>query len=185
MKNLAWYSSLFAIFSIFLLSHSAYADSSTNVNISNNGSNSQSSVNVQNNTGGNTICQNGNCTTTSGNGGQSTVCINGQCETSSGNINMQSNNGDDQVHISNNATISTTPAPTTYTISVTPILSPAISISPIPTSNLSPTITQLHRVIHKQIKKQIQDLKEHIKNQDVVITSLMQSLQQFLNGLFK
>jgi hypothetical protein len=78
MKYLASLYTLITISAVFLLPQTAFADSSTTVNISDNGANSQSDVNVQTNTGDNTICQNGNCTTTSGGNGQSTVCINGQ-----------------------------------------------------------------------------------------------------------
>lgn len=171
---------------LFLVPQIALADSSTSVNISDNGSNSQNDVNVQTNTGGNTICQNGNCTTTSGGNGQSTVCINGQCQTSSGNIDMQSDNGNDQVNVTNNSSgtsVTVSPAPTEVPVSISPESS--VSISSIPTINLSPTITQLRKHIRGQIKKQIQQLKEHMKDQDQALSSWMQSFQNMLNGMFK
>src|ERR1700690_1071445 len=136
MKYLGSIYTLIAILTFFLLPQSALADSSTSVNISNNGDSSQNNVNVQNSTGGNTICQNGNCTTTGGNTGQSTVCINGNCTTSSGDIDMQSNDGNDQVNISNNTSGNSITVPPTPTATATPVPSP--SVSPSPTVSVSP-----------------------------------------------
>lgn len=171
---------------LFLFPQTVFADSSTIVNLSNNGSNSQSDVSVQTNTGGNTICQNGNCTTTSGGNGQSTVCINGQCQTSSGNIDMQSNKGNSKVHITNNSSgpsITIGPSPTEIPVSVSP--NPPVSLSPIPTIDLKPTIVQLRHHIQKQIKTQIQQMKEHMKDQDAALSSLMQSFENMLDVVFK
>lgn len=83
--------------------YTAYAE--TNVNISNNGIDSKTSVDVKTNTGQNTICRNGECTTTESNNGKSTVCINGKCETADdGNINIKSENGNTTVNITNKGT---------------------------------------------------------------------------------
>jgi hypothetical protein len=73
------------------------------VNISNNGEGSKTNVNIQTNTGNNTICQNGKCTTTSNSeNGKSTVCINGKCTSSEdGNLDIQSEDGNSSVHINN------------------------------------------------------------------------------------
>jgi hypothetical protein len=49
----------------------------------------RTSVNVSTNTGNNTVCVNGNCTTSNGSTGKSTVCINGKCTTSEGEIHME------------------------------------------------------------------------------------------------
>lgn len=74
----------------------------TDVNISNNGSNSKTDVNVETNTGNNTICQNGKCTTTESGNGKSTVCINGKCTSSEdGNLDIKSDNGNTRVNIKN------------------------------------------------------------------------------------
>jgi len=184
MKYLASIYTLITIFAIALLPQAAFADSSTSVDISNNGGGSHNEVNVQSNTGGNTICQNGNCTTTSGGNGQSTVCINGNCQTSNGNIDMQSDNGHDQVHISNdasNVSPTVTPVPTDATVSI----SPEPSLSPEPSMTPDPTITQMRKQVRKQIREQIKQLKEHVKDQDAVLSTLVQSLQNLLNGLFK
>jgi hypothetical protein len=183
MKRLAGFYTLITISAFLFLPHVVFADSYTSVTSSNNGPDSQNDVSVQSNTGGNTICQNGNCTTTSGGNGQSTVCINGNCTTSTGDVDMQSDNGNTQVHITNGvsgAPVTISPVPTnTPTISPEPSLSPSVTITP------DPTIAQMRKDIHKQIKKQIQELKQHVKDQDAALSSLMQSLQDFLNGLFK
>lgn len=75
---------------------------STEVEISNNDS-VKSNVSVKTNTGENTICVNGKCTTTSNdNQGKSTVCVNGKCYTSEdGNINVKSIDGNTTVNIEN------------------------------------------------------------------------------------
>ncbi len=74
----------------------------SNVSITNNGEGASSTVNVQTNTGNNTICVNGKCTTSGGEAGKSTVCINGKCTTSEGNVNVQSEDGTAKVNINNN-----------------------------------------------------------------------------------
>jgi hypothetical protein len=185
MKYLAGVYTLITIFAIALLPQAAFADSSTSVDISNNGDGSHNEVNVQSNTGGNTICQNGNCTTTSGGNGQSTVCINGNCQSSNGNIDMQSDDGNDQVHINNDTsdspTATVTPVPTDATISI----SPESSLSPVPSMTPDPTIAQMRKQVRKQIKEQVKQLKEHVKDQDAALSTLVQSLQNLLNGLFK
>lgn len=74
----------------------------TNVNISNNDANSTTKVNVETNTGENTICQNGKCTTTKSGVGKSTVCVNGKCYSSEeGNLKVESENGNTKVNINN------------------------------------------------------------------------------------
>jgi hypothetical protein len=185
MKYLASLYTLIIISGSFLLPQAAFAD--TSVDISSNGSNSHSEVNVQSNTGNNTICQNGTCTTTDGNDGQSTVCINGHCETSSGNIDMQSDNGNDQVHINN--AISDTPVTISPSSTDVPTISPSPSISPVPTLTPDPTIAAMRHNVRKEIKKQIQEIKEHVKSQNAALSaflqSQMQSIQDLLNGLFK
>jgi hypothetical protein len=75
----------------------------THVSVSNNGEGVHTNVNVENNTGGNTICQNGKCTTTFGSTGSSKVCVNGVCHTGdNGNVNYQSEDGNTKVNINNN-----------------------------------------------------------------------------------
>lgn len=74
----------------------------TSVNISNNGAHAKSDVNVRTETGNNTICIDGKCTTSSGKvNGTNTVCINGKCQTSDGNIDVESDDGNSKVHINN------------------------------------------------------------------------------------
>jgi hypothetical protein len=186
MKYLARLYTLIVILVFAFSAHAVFADSSTSVTISNNGANSQNDVQVQTNTGGNTICQNGTCTTTSGDNGQSTVCINGKCTTSRGNIDMQSEDGHDQVNIRNDTdnAVSVTVAP-----SPSVDVSPDVSISPAPSLTPDPTITQMRRTVRKQIKKQVQELKEHLKDQSGAISSFvqseLQSLQDMLQVMFK
>lgn len=63
---------------------------------------SRTTVNVDNNTGGNTVCVNGKCTTTTSNG-KSEVCVNGKCFTGDdGDVNYQSEDGNTKVNITNN-----------------------------------------------------------------------------------
>lgn len=69
------------------------------VTISNNGEGARSEVNVSTNTGNNTVCVNGKCTTSEGSAGKSTVCINGKCTTSEGDIQMEE--GEAKVNIQN------------------------------------------------------------------------------------
>lgn len=82
----------------------AFAESS--VSITNNGEGSSSSVNVTTNTGNNTICVNGKCTTSTGETGKSTVCVNGDCKTSDGDIKVESEDGNTKVNIKSNGTSS-------------------------------------------------------------------------------
>lgn len=185
--RLAGIYTLILIISLFLFPQGVLADSSTNVNISNNGSNSQTHVNVSTNTGGNTICQNGNCTSTSNGNGTATVCINGNCQTSNdGNINVQAQNGNDQVTVTSDTpepTVSVTPQPT----DVSPSPQPSVSVSP--TISPNPTVTQMRNDLNKHIKKEIDTVKEHVAEQNSQISSFIQSemhnLQNFLNGIFK
>ncbi len=181
MKYLA---SLFSLIAILTLSpQAAFADSTTTINLSNNGENSQNDVTVNSNTGG-MNCVNGNCTTPSSTD-QVTSCINGQCQTSdNGNLHMQSSDGNDQVTVNDAApTISVTmvPSPTQAGITISPSASVAISVSPVVSTTPS---AQIHH-LKKQIRKQIEELKEHMKDQNATLSSLMQSLQDLLNGLFK
>ncbi len=77
----------------------------TTVNISNNDAHSRTNVDVNTNTGENTICQNGKCTTTKSGEGKSTVCVNGKCYSSEdGNLKVESENGNTKVNINNKST---------------------------------------------------------------------------------
>src|SRR5258706_11612202 len=95
---------------------------------------SHTSVDVETNTGGNTICQNGKCTTTTENNGTSHVCVNGKCyDSNSGKLDVQSDGA--QVHINNNAN-SNTP-----TIEPTEIPLPTIRITNKVKVHISPSVT--------------------------------------------
>ena len=101
----------FGLFSLFLaIVPTTFASTDTNVEVSNNGQGASTHVNVQTNTGGNTICQNGKCTTTSGGTGTSKVCVNGVCHTGDeGDIDYKSEDGNTKVNIQTNDSITTMP----------------------------------------------------------------------------
>lgn len=64
---------------------------------------SRTTVNVQSNTGENTVCVNGTCTTSSEGTSNSKVCVNGQCwDSTDGDVNYKSQDGNTNVNISNN-----------------------------------------------------------------------------------
>ncbi len=63
----------------------------------------ETNVNVESNTGNNTICVNGKCTTTT-NEGKSTVCINGNCQTAAGSITVHAKDGNATVNVTTNVT---------------------------------------------------------------------------------
>jgi hypothetical protein len=92
------------ISALFLAANVPSVSANSSVSVSNNGEDVKTNVHVQTNTGGNTICQNGKCTTTSSsNNGKSTVCVNGVCNTSEdGDVNYQSENGNTKVNIQTN-----------------------------------------------------------------------------------
>jgi hypothetical protein len=91
--------------SVLFLAAAVPVFANTTVVTSDNGEGSHTNVNVESNTGGNTICQNGKCTTTSGSGTSSShVCVNGKCwDASDGDkVNYQSDDGNTKVNINNN-----------------------------------------------------------------------------------
>ena len=104
-------------FLLFLIPQASFAaDSSVHVSVSNNVSDSNSSVTVNSNSqGSSTTCINGKCTTTGGES-HSKVCVNGKCTESDGDLDINEDNGKTQVHINNSSdkssTISITNTPT-------------------------------------------------------------------------
>src|SRR5260221_8594134 len=127
------------------------AFASTNVvDVTNNGEGSTTHVNVESNTGQNTICQNGKCTTT-GSNGHATACVNGKCyDSDDGNLDVKSDNGITQVHIGSSPTIQ----------------EPTMTITPPPTPNIKPTIEEKKKEIKAKVdakKKEIKDkiIKQH------------------------
>ena len=63
----------------------------------------ETTVNVNSNTGGNTVCQNGKCTTTEGTS-KSKVCVNDQCwDSENENVDYESPDGNTKVKITNNS----------------------------------------------------------------------------------
>jgi len=91
---------LSAVALLVVLSHPSKVNAETNVEISNNGEGATSNVDVHTNTGGNTICVNGKCTTSGENNGKSTVCINGKCQTSTdGDLHVTSEDGKAKVNV--------------------------------------------------------------------------------------
>lgn len=64
---------------------------------------SRTNINVENNTGGNTVCVNGKCTTSEGSG-ESTVCVNGKCwDSTNGDVQYKSEDGNTNVNITSNS----------------------------------------------------------------------------------
>lgn len=73
------------------------------VDISNNGANSKTKVDVRTNTDKSTICQNGKCVTTDAGNGKSIVCINEKCYSSeSGNLKIKLENKNTTINIDTN-----------------------------------------------------------------------------------
>ena len=60
----------------------------------------RTNIDVTTNTGGNTVCVNGECTTSSGTS-KSKVCVNGECYESDGDLKVESKNGKTSVNINN------------------------------------------------------------------------------------
>jgi hypothetical protein len=185
MKNLAYpYKIIVVLVSIlFFMPQVAFAD--TSVDVSNNGDGSSNSVNVNSESNGqSTTCVNGNCTTTGG-GSKSTVCINGKCTTTdNGNVDYSSSDGHDQVHIHNNTgdnSVTVSPQPTDRATDV----SPSPTDTPEPSMTPDPTITQMRNDINKHIQKEIEGVKEHVKDQNAAISDFVKELQDILNSLFK
>jgi hypothetical protein len=77
------------IFFLFLIPQPVFAQVST-------------SVDVKSNTGNNTICVNGKCTTTTGGASKSKVCVNGKCYEAEGDLEVISDDGKTRVNIKNN-----------------------------------------------------------------------------------
>jgi len=138
----------------------------------------------------------------------STVCCNGKCTTSdSSNVNVQDNNGNCHIQFGNNTqTVSPTVIAPTVTPEPTEENTNGVTLTPVPTATPTPvlvfptaspeatitpdpTIMQMRKDINNQVEKQVQTLKEHLKNQDhelsVFFHSSMDTLQSFLKGLFK
>ena len=173
MKHLAYlYKIIVVLFSIlFLMPQVAFAD---DVNV-----NTQSS-------GQSVTCVNGNCTTTGG-GSKSTVCVNGHCTTTdNGNVDYSSPDGHDQVHIHNNTgdnSVTVSPQPTAGATDVSP--SPSPTETPVPSITPDPTITQMRNDINKHIQKEIEGVKEHVKDRNAAISDFIKSLQDMLSNMFK
>lgn len=90
---------VFSIFTFLSLNNSPFVLASTNIRVENNATSSKTEINVESNTGNNTICQNGKCTTTQNNG-DNKVCINGKCYVNENkNIVETSENGKTKIII--------------------------------------------------------------------------------------
>lgn len=75
---------------LFLIPQVAFAESRT-------------VVDVETDTGGNTVCVNGECTTSSNGTSKSRVCVNGECFESDGDLHLESQNGETSVSIDNSS----------------------------------------------------------------------------------
>jgi hypothetical protein len=173
MKRQAGFYTLIALVAIFFFPQITFAD---NVSV-----NSQS-------TGQSTTCINGSCTTTGG-GSKTTVCHNGQCTTTDdGNVDYSSPDGHTQIRVNNNTggnTIDVSPSPEPTDISPSP--EPSITLEPSITPD--PTITQMRDDINKHVQKELEGIKEHMKDQNAAISDFikteMDALQNMLQGMFK
>lgn len=153
-----------------------FAANSTNVQISNEGNNSQSNVDVENNTDASTICINGKCTTSGGSDNNMRVCINGKCTDShDSNVDAHSDDGNDQVHI--HSTTSSSPTPT---VLPTQKVHEDVTISVIPSISVSPT-PNISKMMDQEGKKISQELHDTTKERD----SLVQQVVTALSDLFK
>ena len=129
----------------------------------------------------------------------SKVCCNGQCTTSdSSSVSVQDNNGDCQIKFGDDVqatSVPATPEPTeenmngvTSTPAPTdkPTLAPVFpTASPEATITPDPTIMQMRKDINHQVEKQVQLLKEHLKNQNDALSAFFGTVQNFLQGLLK
>lgn len=152
---------LFSLISIFLigflsLPRSVFAEST--VNISNNEEGSQTHVNVNTNTGSNTVCINGKCTTSGGSNGQSTVCINGKCTTSNGDVNINQEGAD--IHIKTNSS-STSVNQNSDTNTSTNV---NVTVNPSPSPTASPTPKIEHKASTSAEKKEINKINLELEN---------------------
>lgn len=175
---------IFIVAVIFFSPNTLAADSS--VNVSNNGANSHTSVDVESNTGQNTICQNGKCTTTGSNNGSSHVCVNGKCfDSSDGNVNYKSEDGNTNIHINNNSgeTLGATSAPVNNTI--------APSAKP-DTSNSFDKDSKEITGKKNEIQQKLNDLQNKVKNDKKkadeyrnVLQEIIDGIKNFFDNLFK
>lgn len=141
------------------------ASADVHVSVSGNGSNSEVNVNSQSN-GQSTSCVNGNCTTT-GNDSHSTVCINGKCTNSeNGSVDVQSDDGHSQVHISNSETVTGQPI-------VKPRITP------------DPTIMQMRKDLNNKMKQQADAVKNHVQKQENAIQKFFREQMESLDNLWK
>ncbi|MGI8419799.1 MAG: hypothetical protein ACR2LN_04090 [Candidatus Levyibacteriota bacterium] len=170
MKYVAGSYSLIAVTVLLFLPRVAFAD--VNASVSGNAGDSNVSVDSQSQ-GQSTTCINGQCTT-SGGGSHATVCVNGKCTTSdSGNIDVQSDDGHSQVHISNDTSTTPSPQPTNRPSVITPSLTP------------DPTIMQMRKDLNNKVKQQTEAVKDRMKNQEKAISKFFKSEMDTLNDLFK
>ncbi|GEM_PF-5450099 len=159
---------IIGILALFGLLVVPLAFAETNVDISNNDEGAHSSVDVHTNTGNNTICQNGKCTTSNGSNGKSTVCINGKCETSEdGSVHMESNDGHSKVDINNKTGNSSVNVNQNSTTNVSDDGEAQDDISGTP----SPT-------------DKVKEKKEEVKKVNDAFTEFFKSELEFLKKLF-
>ena len=164
---------------LFLISMMAVAPviANNDVEISNNGEGSLTNVDVQTNTGNNTICVNGKCTTSGGSTGASHVCINGKCyDSDSGNLNVQSDDGHAKVTINNNSN------------TATPAVEPAETQDPSETVNEdvggvpTPEISKIIEEHKNDIDKQKQQIDAHLARHQALLQGLLDSLNNFFKN---
>ena len=172
MNRLAGMYTLSALIVVLLLPQTSFAEDTT--------VKSQSE-------GQTTTCVNGQCTTTGG-GNKTTICHNGQCSTvNNGNVDYESSDGHTQIHVHNNTannSVNESSVPTTsFSDTPEPTVTGVPSISP------DPTIIQMRKDLNNQVKKEIEGVKEHMKDENSALSDFfkaeMETLKNLLNSLFK
>lgn len=158
----------------------------TDVEVSNNGEGSSTHVDVQTNTGNNTICINGKCTTTTGGNGTSHVCINGKCyDSDSGNLNVQSDDGHAKVDINNTGAVQPTEEATQSPEPTGEIHEPRLHLRTVPSvsPSITPEISKILSEHKKDIDKMRQQMEDHLARHQALLQQFFATLQSFLKSL--
>jgi hypothetical protein len=160
---------LFASGSLFIPQY-AFAETSTNIHISNEGNDAHSEVNVQNNNNASTICINGKCTTSGGSDTTTHVCINGSCtDSNDGDVDASSDDGNSQVHIHSKSNALVNSSPTTSV----PTSIPTLSISPTP--NISKMMEDEGKRISQSLHKTAQERETLVQQVVTAITDFFKN----------
>ncbi len=167
---------VFCITALVLFPQTALAE--TSVDVSGNGPGVKTNVNVQTNTGQNTICQNGECTTSTPTNGVSKVCVNGECHTSTdGNFNYKSADGNTKININNSSSTNNSTKSSVNT---------SVNINTNTSSNESQKIDEEKSQIKENLdtqKKKLNEQKKIVEENQNAIQKLIDELKNFLKNL--